>query len=84
MLGPRATLDASEAGKVYAERLVSLGDVGFCDIEVAPFKTERLGAKFGLIVREPDEGDDGDERSVEMQPGNYMGFYDPWDGDRDT
>jgi hypothetical protein len=29
--------------------------------------------------------DEDDEWAVEMQPGNYMAFYEPWDsGDYDT
>ena len=81
-LGPRATLDKDAASKLYEQRLASLGDVEFCDIRIAPFKTERFGIEFGLIPRECEDEDD--EPAIEMQPGNYMAFFDPWDGDYDT
>jgi hypothetical protein len=81
-LGPRATLDKDAASKRYEQRLASLGAVEFCDIRIAPFKTERFGIEFGLIPRECEDEDD--EPAIEMQPGNYMAFFDPWDGDYDT
>jgi len=63
--------------------LASLGVVSFDRIVVAPFKVDRLGTAFGLILREPEE--EGDVWAVEMQPGNYMAFFEPWDsGDYDT
>ena len=78
-LGPRATLDRVAASKQYEQRLASLGDVRFCDIRIAPFKTERFGIEFGLIPRECEDEDD--VLAIEIQPGNYMAFFDPWDGD---
>jgi hypothetical protein len=82
-LGPRAAVDELNARRIYEERLASLGDVVFGRIEVKPFVVERFGRKFGLIVREPDEDDE--PRAVEMMPGNYMAFFEPWDsGDYDT
>jgi hypothetical protein len=55
----------------------------FDRIEVKPFAVERLGRRFGLIPREPEEDDD--PWAVEMMPGNYMAFFEPWDsGDYDT
>ena len=81
-LGPRATLDKDAASKLYEQRLPSLGNVKFCNIRIAPFKTERFGIEFGLIPRECE--DEEDEPAIEMQPGNYMAFFDPWDGDYDT
>ena len=81
-LGPRSTLDKDAASKLYEQRLASLGDVNFCDIRIAPFKAERFGIEFGLIPRACEVEDD--EPVIEMQPGNYMAFFDPWDGDYDT
>lgn len=81
-LGPRATLDRDVAAMLYQQRLESLGDVEFCDIRIAPFRAERFGIDFGLIPRECE--DEVDEPAIEMQPGNYMAFFNPWDGDYDT
>jgi hypothetical protein len=57
--------------------------VRFSRIEVAPFVVHRFGTEFGLVAREPD--DEEDAWAVEMQPGNYMAFFEPWDsGEYDT
>ena len=38
---------------------------------------------IGLIVREPE--DENDSWAVELLPGNYMAFFEPWDsGEYDT
>ncbi len=76
-LGPRAGLDAQHATRVYEQRLAGLGGVEFCRIEVQPFEVERFGTTFGLVPRPPEE--DGDDWAVELQPGNYMAFFEPWD-----
>lgn len=81
-LGPRSALDRDAASILYQQRLESLGNVDFCDIRIAPFKIERFGIDFGMIPRECKDEDD--EPAIEMQPGNYMAFFDPWDGDYDT
>lgn len=81
--GPRATMNEEERRRVYEQRLQELGDVTFDRIEVAPFAVERFGTTFGLVPREPESEDD--EWVVEIQPGDYMAFYEPWDsGDYDT
>lgn len=81
--GPRAALDDDKRRETYERRLEELGDVTFDRIEVAPFSVERFGTTFGLVLREPE--DDEDVWAVEMQPGNYMAFFAPWDsGDYDT
>jgi hypothetical protein len=81
--GPRKTVDEEKRRRVYEGRLSELGDVVFDRIEVKPFAVERLGRRFGLIPREPEEDDD--PWAVEMMPGNYMAFFEPWDsGDYDT
>ena len=81
-LGPRASLDKNAASKLYDERLASLGDVTFGDICIAPFSTRQHDLEFGLISRECEDEDD--VPAIELQPGNYMAFFDPWDGDYDT
>lgn len=44
---------------------------------------DRFGLQFGLIVREPEN--EQDVFAVELLPGNYMAFFEPWDsGDYDT
>lgn len=81
--GPRSSLDENARHKLYNQRLTSLGKVSFERIEIAPFVVEYRGISFGLIIREPEDEDD--VFAVEMQPGNYMAFFEPWDsGDYDT
>jgi hypothetical protein len=80
--GPRSTVDDAARRSRYEQRLADLGEVTFDRIEVKPFTVERYGRQFGLIPREPDEDDPW---AVEMMPGNYMAFFEPWDsGDYDT
>lgn len=82
-LGTRAELDEAQARSIFKQRLAELGTVEYGCIEVQPFEIERFGTAFGLISRPPEEDDD--EWAVEMQPGNYMAFFEPWDsGDYDT
>ena len=81
--GPRATLDETKCKTVYDSWLNELGNVSFARIEVAPFSIDRFGTQFGLIPREPEDEDD--VWAVELLPGNYMAFFEPWDsGDYDT
>ncbi len=82
-LGTRAALDEHRARSVFEHRLAELGQVEYGRIEVQPFEVERFGTTFGLVARPPEEEDD--EWAVEVQPGNYMAFFEPWDsGDYDT
>jgi hypothetical protein len=81
--GPRKSMDREAARAKFDERLASLGEVSFERVEVAPFCVHRFGLDFGLIPRVPEEDDD--PWAVEMQPGNYMAFFEPWDsGEYDT
>lgn len=81
--GPRGSFDAEECKAFYLSRLEELGEVEFCRIEVKPFSINKFGVDFGLITREPE--DDEDEWAVELIPGNYMAFFEPWDsGEYDT
>ncbi|TWT63491.1 hypothetical protein [Rubinisphaera italica] len=81
-LGSRSELNKEEARELLDKRLKSLGRVTFCDINVSPFQVEQYGIVFGLIPRELE--DEEDEPAIEMQPGNYMAFFEPWDGEYDT
>jgi hypothetical protein len=76
-LGQRATMDRAERRRLYEKRLLELGEVTYQRINVAPFALERFGTTFGLVVRQPIDKDD--VWAVEMQPGNYMAFFEPWD-----
>ena len=68
---------------MFDQRLADLGLVEYDRIEVQPFEVERFGTTFGLVPRPPEEDDD--DWWVEVQPGNYMAFHEPWDsGDYDT
>ena len=81
--GPRASLDDDDRQAHYNRRLQELGAVTFERIVVAPFAVERFGTTFGLVLRTPE--DEGDPWAVEVQPGNYMAFFEPWDsGEYDT
>ena len=75
--GPRASCDNKKRRHCYETRLQELGRVSFERIEVRPFAVERFGTTFGLILREPEDEDD--IWAVEMHPGNYMAFFQPWD-----
>jgi hypothetical protein len=76
-LGPRATLDGDHRRRMRDQRLLELGDVTFDRIEVRPFSVERFGTKFGLVASEDD--DDPGVWRVDLLPGNYMAFWEPWD-----
>jgi hypothetical protein len=82
-LGPRASLDKPRARQLLEGRLAEFGPVEYGRIEIQPFETERFGTTFGLIPRPPEDEDEG--WWVELQPGNYMAFHEPWDsGEYDT
>ena len=82
-LGTRATLNREEARGLLDKRMAELGSLDYGRIEVKPFAIERFGTTFGLVPRAP-EGE-GDGWWVELQPGNYMAFHEPWDsGEYDT
>lgn len=82
-LGPRVTLNREEARRLLDKRMAELGPVDYGRIEVQPFAIERFGTTFGLVPRPPEGTDDA--WWVELQPGNYMAFHEPWDsGEYDT
>jgi len=83
VLGSRGSFDPDEAKEKYTSRLQGLGEVEFRKIEVKPFSVEKNGVDIGLMVREPEDEDD--VWAVELLPGNYMAFFEPWDsGEYDT
>jgi len=85
-LGPRRQLDQDRARKLLERRLAELGHVVYQRIQVRPFEVERFGTTFGLIPRPPESVES--QRAgwwVEVRPGNYMAFHEPWDsGEYDT
>lgn len=82
-LGPRETLDRDKRSKLIEQHLESLGDYELRDIWIRPFSVDHDGLQFGLILRPKDDEDDPDV--IEVQPGNYMAFFEPWDsGEYDT
>lgn len=89
-LGPRKTgeppgnalFENSNAEAVQQKFLKELGDIEFGDIKVIPFSYESHGTTFGLIAQPPEEEDE--DWTVIAEPGNYMAFYPPWDGEYDT
>jgi hypothetical protein len=82
-LGPRVTLDKVRSQAIYEQRIAELGKFTYGRIEVQPFQLERFGVVFGLIPRPP--LDEEDVWWVELEPGNYMAFCEPWDsGEYDT
>ena len=84
--GPRnamTEMDREKQRGLYDQWLMELGRVSYERIEVMPFSIERFGTNFGLIPRVPEEPDD--VWAVELLPGNYMAFFEPWDsGDYDS
>jgi hypothetical protein len=82
-LGIRSEVDEDAAHELIERRVAELGALSYGDIEVQPFSVQRFGTTFGLIPRPPEEEDD-DHWSVEVNPGNYMAFFEPWEGDYDT
>jgi hypothetical protein len=81
-LGTRADLDADRVSRLTEKHLSSLGSVDYRGIRVAPFKVMKFGVVFGLIACEPERDDD--QWCVIVEPGDYMAFYPPWNGEYDT
>ncbi|WP_418275018.1 hypothetical protein ACNHYB_09030 [Isoptericola jiangsuensis] len=68
------------ADDVVSSRLAELGDFVLEPIEVEPFTQDVDGVTFGWKV----DRYDGDY-SVNVEPGNFIAYYEPWDGlDYDT
>ena len=81
--GPRDSMDDVARRHAFDSRLAGLGEVEYEEISVAPFSVDRFGSEIGLVPRPPEDEDD--LWAVELLPGNYMAFFEPWDsGDYDT
>ena len=76
-LGPRSGLDEDKARLLYNQRLADLGNIRFDRITIAPFTVNGFGTQFGLIPRAPEN--ESDPWVAELQPGNYMAFFEPFD-----
>lgn len=82
-LGLRSSFSEEEAKIKYTLKLSKLGKINYQRIEVKPFSVKFNGIDIGLIAREPEDEDD--VWVVELLPGNYMAFFEPWDsGEYDT
>ena len=82
VLPGNALMDNHRVATLQKEMLEELGDTKFGNIKVSPFVHEWNGVNFGLVTQAPEEEDD--EWNVIAEPGDYMAFYPPWDGDYDT
>ena len=93
-LGTRSELEHKPelVREVRAHKLELLGDFAIATIKIKPFQIECFGVQFGLIPLAPDafleEGKELDEDAswcVQMHPGNYLAFCEPFDsGEYDT
>ena len=81
-LGTREQMDDDFRCSLRDTRLADLGEISFGDIEIAPFSVKKFGIEFGLIANAPQEPDE--DWWVTAEPGDYMAFYPPYDGDYDT
>ena len=75
-MGMLGTLDAEAWAAMVDRRFDELGWTTSRRIVMAPFQVQRFGLQFGLIPQPPIE--DG-QWMVEVQPGNSMAFFEPWD-----
>jgi hypothetical protein len=82
-LGTRSHLDRHHARYLLAKKLDELEPFEYGRIHIQPFQVERFGTVFGLVARPPEDGQGA--WWVEVVPGNYMAFHEPWDsGEYDT
>lgn len=80
-LGARGCYDNDAKKNKCLALLNTLGDVNYRRITVKPFSIKHHGVEIGLITR---KGKD-ETWAVELLPGNYMAFFEPWDsGEYDT
>ena len=65
--------------------LERLGPVEYRDISVKLFEVSRHGTIFGLVPASSSNcGEEEPTPSVELKPGDYMAFTQPWLGSYDT
>lgn len=81
-LGPRQHVDQRVARALFESRFAALGPVRLGPIDIAPFQLERDGTIFGFVPQPPENDDE--DWCVIVEPGNFMAFYPPWNGDYDT
>lgn len=74
-VGVHANLDGAAWGNRIETVFRELGWTTPRRIVMKPFEVERFGLKFGLLARRCDD----DRWIAEMQPGNNMAFFAPWD-----
>ena len=79
-LGPRGSYLEADAKEKYYARLHDIGELEFCRIVVKPFSVKYDGTSIRLIVREPEGAEDVE--AVELLPGSFMAFFEPWDSGR--
>jgi hypothetical protein len=82
-LGRREDLEDSLFRSKYDQLLKSIPEPTFCDINISPFKIEHKKTYFGLFPYDWETGEEED-KSLQVQPGDFMSFYPPWNGDYDT
>lgn len=77
---PPGQAASGDADDVVQSRLAELGDYELEPITVEPFLTKVDGVDFGWRITEY-EG----TFSINIEPGNFIAYYEPWDGvDYDT
>lgn len=96
-LGTRTALKPNIEAAID-QKLAALGKIEFRRITIKPFVVEQFGVEFGFILRSPQEYLTGNEKPedvaeiidrigwrVNVEPGNYMSFVEPWnDGGYET
>lgn len=78
--GPRELLAETDVEDAIERRVAQLGGFRIEPISVAPFVAESHGTSFGFMPQEF-----SGHITVNLMPGDYMAFSDPWDsGEYDT
>ncbi|MFI7060213.1 hypothetical protein ACIBL3_04455 [Kribbella sp. NPDC050124] len=72
---PPGQAASAGADEVVAARLAELGKYVLEPIEVEPFTKVVDGVTFGWVV-DQFEG----EYSINIEPGDFIAYYEPWDG----
>jgi len=73
---PPGQAASAGADGLVAGRLAELGDYVLEPIEVEPFTEKVHGVTFGWKVGRYDSG----EYYINIQPGDFIAYYEPWDG----
>ena len=84
-LGGTTADGRAEAGQRAFDELndaiLAMDDPRFGDISIKPFRHEQDGYMFGLLLDEPEDGED--VTSATLWPNDIM-FHAPWDGEYST